>query len=76
MLSNQGQEEENDKENKNRNPAGEDEYFPLENGVELSQIETQDPHIYLSSSKAMPKRPSGRISSTRIMMDRATEPLR
>jgi hypothetical protein len=31
---------------------------------------------YLSSSKEMPKRPSGRISRTRIMIDKATDPFR
>jgi hypothetical protein len=41
ILSNQGQEEENEKEKKNNHPAGEDEYVPLKNGIKLSQIETQ-----------------------------------
>ena len=76
ILGNHGQEEENKKEKKNGNPAGQDEYLPLKNGIKISQVESQGSHPYLSSSKAMPKRPSGLINSTRIMMDRATEPLR
>jgi hypothetical protein len=76
MLSHQGQEEENEKEKKNNDPAGKDQHLPFKDGVKFFQVETQYIHAYLSSSKATPKRPSGLIKSTRIIMDRATEPLR
>ena len=76
VLGKNRQKEQNKKEKENKNPAGQDEHLPFNNIVKPSQIETKHTHVYLSSSKEMPNRPSGLINSTNIMMDNATEPFR
>jgi len=76
VLCYYGQKKEGQKEKEDDNPAWENEHLTPKDGVKLFQIKTKKTHAYLSSSKETPKRPSGLIKSTKIIMDSATEPLR
>src|SRR3989339_701860 len=66
-----------DHEKRKDDPTGQHKDLVSENRIPFSHMVGREPHIrYLSSSKETPKSPAGRISRTRIMIDRATEPFK
>ena len=76
ILMDQRESEQGDEKKTDDDPAREDQHLISDDFEKFLRVKQNKTHGYLSSSKATPKRPSGRISRTRIMIVRATDPLR
>ena len=76
VFGKERQQKQEQEEEHHDDPAGKHQDFISHDGIKLSQVKGEQTHDHLSSSKETPKRPSGLMSSTRIMTDRATDPFR